>query len=73
MLLEIACMGPVSRPAGLRARGRQGSGGPSRELLDGSRSLFRASRELWEDSRRFGKGSQRKILISMIFIDFFKV
>ena len=49
--------GPVLRPAGLRARGRRGAGGSSRDLLGGSRRLCGASRELWEGCRRFWKGS----------------
>ena len=40
--------GPVLRPAGLRARGRWGARGSSRDLLRGSRRLSGASRELWE-------------------------
>ena len=51
------CQGPVLRPAGLRARERQGAGGSSREQFGGSGRLCGASRELWEDCRRFWKGS----------------
>ena len=50
------------RPAGLRARGRWGAGGSSRDLLGGSRRLCGAPRELWEGCRRFWKGSGQKIL-----------
>ena len=60
--------GPVLRPAGLRARGRQGAGGSSRDLLGGSRRLCGASRELWEGCRWFGKGSGQKILVFHWFL-----
>ena len=60
--------GPVLRPAGLRARGRRGAGGSSRDLLGGSRRLCGASRELWEGCRWFWKGSGQKILIFHWFL-----